>query len=76
MAKQPTTKSGSNATEALVQVIETVLPFRAEGTPTLDVIARLAAQGSRLLRLEKDELASVQNAATLQLMKRYKLIAD
>jgi hypothetical protein len=36
-----------------VQVIEAVLPFRTEGTPTLDLIARLAAQAARLLRLEK-----------------------
>jgi hypothetical protein len=52
MAKQSiATKSNSNATDALVEIIEVCLPFRSEGTPTLDVVARLAAQGSRLLRL-------------------------
>ena len=77
MAKQSiATKSNSNATDALTNIIETCLPFRVEGTPTLDVIARLAAQGSKLLRLNKDEVAAVQNSATLQLMKRHKLIAD
>jgi hypothetical protein len=73
---EATTKSGPSAAEALVQVIETILPFRTSGTPTLDLIARLAAQAVRLLKLDGEGGAQAQNAATLALMKKFKLLAD
>jgi hypothetical protein len=77
MSKQPTTKSsGPNAADALVQVIETVLPFRTNGTPTVDLIARLAAQSVRLLKLNSEDGALAQNAATFSLMKKFKLLAE
>jgi hypothetical protein len=76
MSKQPTTKSGPSAEAALVQVIEQVLPFRTSGTPTVDMIARLSAQAVRLLKLNGEESAAAQNAATFSLMKKFKLLAD
>jgi hypothetical protein len=75
MAKQPT-KSGSSATEALETIITTAIPFRTEQAPSLDLLARLAAQGARLLKLNAEETATVQNGAVLGLMRKFKLLAD
>jgi hypothetical protein len=75
MSKAPQTKNGPSATDALVNIIELSLPFRTDRTPSVDLVARLAAQGSRLLRLG-DDTTAVQNAAVLGLMKKHKLIAD
>ena len=77
VSKQPikTEPTKSCASDALLAIMEAALNYRMEGTtPTLDVIARLEAQGSRLPRLDKDE--TVQNAAVLSLMKKHRLIAD
>ncbi len=83
MAKQATTQpkavaadDRSAASETLMQIVELVLPFRTEATPTVDLIARLAAQSSRLLRLETEEATAAQNAAVLGLMKKHALIAE
>jgi hypothetical protein len=83
MAKQATTQlkpvaadDRNAASETLMQIVELVLPFRHEGVPTVDLIARLAAQSSRLLRLEQDEATAAQNAATLGLMRKHQLIAE
>jgi hypothetical protein len=40
------------------------------------VALRLAAQSSRLLRLEQEEATAAQNAATLGLMRKHQLIAE
>jgi hypothetical protein len=52
------------------------LPFRTSGTPTVDLIARLAAQAVRLLKLDGEGGAQAQNDATFSLMKKFKLLAD
>ena len=51
-------------------------PVPHRGVPTVDLIARLAAQSSRLLRLEQEEATAAQNAATLGLMRKHQLIAE
>ena len=81
MAKQttqlkPVADHSSSASETLQAIVELVLPFRHEGLPSVDLIARLAAQSSRLLRLEQEEATAAQNAATLGLMRKHQLIAE
>ena len=81
MAKQttqlkPVADHPASASETLQAIVELVLPFRTEGVPSVDLIARLAAQSSRLLRLEQDEATAAQNAATLGLMRKHQLIAE
>jgi hypothetical protein len=81
MAKQPTqlkpvaANDRSAASATLMQVVELVLPHRHEGVPSVDLIARLAAQAVQLLRLEQEEATAAQNAAVLGLMKKFELIA-
>ena len=56
------------ATSALVFIIQAVLPFRSEGTPTVDLVARPAAQASRLLQLEREELTAVHSSLIARTM--------
>ena len=65
------------ATAALIEIVNVSLPFRMNGTavPTLDVLAKLAAAGSRLLKLDKESSPLVQNSAVLQLMKSHNILA-
>jgi hypothetical protein len=76
MAKLATVSKQSerpNATDALEAIINTTLPFRTEQSPTLDLLARLGAQGVRLLKLSAEEAAAAQNAAVLRLMKKHQI---
>ena len=76
MSKQP--KLGPKAAvEALVAVVETVLPFRVEPetAPTLGEVARVVGQASRLLRIsDADERITVENQATVALAKKRNLM--
>ena len=42
----------------------------------MDTIARVSSQASKLLRLDKEVAARVQNVATLSIMKKHAIIAD
>jgi DNA-binding phage protein len=46
------------------------------GTPTLDTIARVSSQASKLLRLDREIAARAQNAATQSIMKKHAIIAN
>jgi hypothetical protein len=83
MAKQATTQpktvaadDRNAATEALMVIVEAALPFRAEGVPSVDLIARLSGTAVRLLKLEQGEATACQNSCVLGLMRKHELIAE
>jgi len=58
---------------ALAAIVTTVLDYRKE-KPTLGGVARIAGRASALLRIPKDNRTSVENAATLEICRRYDLL--
>ena len=73
--KQVTDRAGS-ATATVMELVEAILPWRSEGTPTVNLLAQLASQSARLLKLEKAEATKVQNEVVLGLMRKHELIAE
>lgn len=66
------------AVEVLAAITEIAMQFRTgpEQSPTLNEIARITGQASRLLRItDLDEKISVENAATVQLAKKHNLMS-
>lgn len=58
------------AQDVLAGIVESVLSFRGTAKPTLNDLSRIANRGSHLLRLDADERAEVENAATLLVAKK------
>jgi hypothetical protein len=82
MSKTQTTTSKSDPNEAavaaLVSIVELSIPSRTNGsgTPTMDLLVKLSAQAAKLLRLEHDKLAPISNRATLELLRKFDIIAS
>jgi hypothetical protein len=77
--KSPKPAERPKAVEALAAITEIALQFRTgpDQAPTLNEIARITGQASRLLRIQDiDEKISVENAATVQLAKKHSLMSS
>jgi hypothetical protein len=68
--------SKPKATDTLIAVTEAVLAYRGDERPTLSLIARIINRASRLLRISDiDERMESENAATLSLAKKLRLVS-
>ena len=74
-AEAPKTEAAKSV-EALVQIADVVFENRGNEKPTFAEVARLANKASGLLRIkDRDEKLSIENAATIQIAKKYNLVS-
>jgi hypothetical protein len=62
------------ATEAIMAIADVVLAFQEKEKPTLAELARITNRASSLLRIKGDEKMALENAAAIQLAKRFNLV--
>ena len=81
MANNPKLKSvppnaDVEAVEAIVEIAKVVLRHQQVEKPTIADIARITGRASRLLRLDADEKATIENRALLALAKQNNLLGQ
>jgi hypothetical protein len=73
--KPAETDKSASAIEALSDIVERALTFRDEKKPTLTTVAKLAARGSSMLKLDTEQKTRVENEAVLGVCRKLNLIA-
>jgi hypothetical protein len=63
------------AIEAIGAIAEVVIAFRANGKPSLADLVKIASRAAVLLKLDGDEKAGIENAATMQIAKKHGLVS-
>jgi len=60
---EPTKTEAPQAIEAIPQIAEVVIAYRADGKPTLGDVVKIANRAAGLLRLDAHAKMAIENAA-------------